>query len=401
MRRDLKKISREHDMHGLNDVDVVVCGGGATGLFLAKVLCEYGLPIALIERDPKIAPAASIRNEGWLHSGAFHAAAIENRDEAISVARRTRFGCDVIQRFAPEAIEDVDSRSYALIPNDRVSDVLGRWNDAGVSYGSVERTQVLGPLNRSLLKSRTLFEVKDVSINTRMLYAKLAHYASRLGAKILLEHEIVEFADNNTAVVKQTGGQATERTTIRAKLFLYAIGAQSKDFFRRNFNCDLPIGLSVSHLLDIAPKVCEQGFFMIEKDKATLMHHLCGSIVGLAKEQTIIDSPIASVIPEKAQIIKESAAELIPEILKGRQWNCRACVKVFRQKENRHAGLLPSFDEPAKNHVWVLPGKMTEAPFVAAEVFKNVVWKKLELADSVQRRPLDLLVESRKAVGWR
>ncbi|MFH0341913.1 MAG: hypothetical protein ACHBNF_07225 [Chromatiales bacterium] len=133
---------------------------------------------------------------------------------------------------------------------------------------------------------------------------------------------------------------------------------------------------------------------MIEKDKATLMHQECGSIVGLAEEQTTIESPLASVFPEQAQIVKRSAEELIPNILSGRQWQVKACVKVFNTREGQRIRLLLSFGEPLNNHLWVVPGKMTASPFVAAEVFNKVVWKKLQLGTSVQPRPLGLFVES-------
>lgn len=378
-------------MRLMYDVDVVVCGGGAAGLFVAKILCEYGLTVLLIEREVWIASAASIKNEGFLHSGAFHSAVISDREEAIAVALRSRYGHEAIRFYAPESIEDVDSRTYALIPDGWVKEVLSRWKEADVRYRRVSRVPDMDGLNRSLLKTRRLFEVCDLSIDTRKLYRKLVADISRQ-ARILRGFQIVDFVDGNTAVLESTQDPNAERLLVRSRLFVHAIGAQIGDFFRERLGCEIPVNYYVSHLLDVIPRACKHGFFMVEEGMATLMHHTEGSIAGLAREQTPIPHPSAAAeIPEKVELLRRSAEALIPGILR-KKHRVRACVKVSRRRPNRHASLIASFGEVG-NNLWLLPGKMTEAPFIADEVFRRIIWPKLELGNPVHLRPLDFLLQ--------
>ena len=69
---------------------VAVVGGGAMGLWLTMKLARLGIPTVLIEPNSEMARGPSIRNEGWRHSGAYHAAAIVDRRAALQVAQRTR-----------------------------------------------------------------------------------------------------------------------------------------------------------------------------------------------------------------------------------------------------------------------------------------------------------------------
>src|SRR5437870_1580791 len=92
--------------------DVVISGAGVAGLWLACKLARLGFFILLLEKGPTLAGYASTRNEGWLHRGTYHAAAIPGRDIALRVARQTCNGFDQTIGFAPEAVEEA-SQTFA------------------------------------------------------------------------------------------------------------------------------------------------------------------------------------------------------------------------------------------------------------------------------------------------
>jgi glycine/D-amino acid oxidase-like deaminating enzyme len=371
------------------NADVVISGGGAAGLFLTYSMSAYGLRVLLIEKSRWLAAGASTRNEGWLHAS-FHAAAITDREEAMAVARRTCYGHHFIRRFAPEALEDIESRTFALIPDRQATEVRDRWNEADVPHRWVPAASITDPLNTSLLHSRSIFEVPDISIDTRVLYAKLAQAVIRHGATILVGSEIVDFQADRTAVVQETDTCPPRRVLVRAPLFVYAMGPQIKSFFQRVLGTDVPLGFSVSHLLDVEPRLCRHAYYTIERHGPTLMHHHRASILGLAREQTLVDTPSTELIPAKVRTLLDSSRSLVSGIL-GHRHTPRACVKVFCTR-GRERNLLPGFGEPRDGHLWVIPGKMTETPYVAAQVLRQVCWDRFELGRQIRQRPIDEFV---------
>ncbi|MGB9366052.1 MAG: FAD-dependent oxidoreductase [Xanthobacteraceae bacterium] len=128
--------------------DVLIVGGGVTGLLCAHKFSAIGLSTALIEREEQLACGPSTRNEGWLHRGTYHAASIRDRTTAIQVAHRCIYGHEQIRHIAPEAIETFDSPAFALVrENDRVAEVVSRWDEAGVAYKPMIRARVAPTLD--------------------------------------------------------------------------------------------------------------------------------------------------------------------------------------------------------------------------------------------------------------
>lgn len=80
--------------------DVVILGAGAAGLWLARELGQRRIPCVLIDTSP-IAQYASTRNQGWLQSGAYFAAA-----GSQEVASDCHDGFNIIQEYAADAILD-------------------------------------------------------------------------------------------------------------------------------------------------------------------------------------------------------------------------------------------------------------------------------------------------------
>lgn len=220
--------------------DVIVVGGGVTGLLCAHKFSSIGLTTVLIEREEQLACGPSTRNEGWLHRGTYHAVSIKDRPSAIQVARRCIYGHEQIRQLVPEAVETFDSPAYAMVKEpDRVDEVTSRWDEAGVVYKPVTRSrinQILDGIDTG--RAAAAFEVGDLSINTRLVYRKLLSHARRAGVDVFVGTAITHIdVDNRELRLVQSGGGAR---SIAADRIVYAVGfgARALSTFLRTRSAD-------------------------------------------------------------------------------------------------------------------------------------------------------------------
>ena len=90
--------------------DVVVVGGGTTGVGLARDLALRGVDVTLLERGP-LAAGTSGRNHGLLHSGARYAGSDEASARDCIAENR------VLREVAPHCLDDVGGL-FATLPDD-------------------------------------------------------------------------------------------------------------------------------------------------------------------------------------------------------------------------------------------------------------------------------------------
>lgn len=364
--------------------DVLLVGGGITGLMAAQKLSDLGLKVSLIEKQTTLASGPSTRNEGWLHRGTYHASSIRDRTAAVQVARRCIYGHKQLRRFAPEAIEDADVLPLALVRDkDSLSEVVSRWDEANVRYRPITRAvaQRIIP-NASFKKIPGIFQVADVSLNTRILYRKLAALAQKSGCEFHLGTNI-EAIDGQSVVVRaQTG----ERKTFSARKIVYSSGIGAKEIFRKHHGLDLPIRYWKSHLV-VTRRLAHAGVFFLDPHEAAMMHHGDVSIVGFNEDALLSAEPSYDVIPERVENLRQGIRRMFPG------WDDRgsldvACVKVDYVTDLASARSLNiAISEPVPGHVVVLPGKMTEAPYVT-DVLTSYIHDKLDDPD-IALRPCD------------
>lgn len=361
--------------------DLVVSGGGVTGLWLAMKLSASGYSVALLEKDPRLAGHSSIRNEAWVHYGTYHGGAIPVRDIAVRVARQTREGCLQTLAFAPAAVEDPSSQCFALIRNLDVQEVESRWADVGVPFKRLSRNEFAGQVPEVRTDDIAAFyRVQDRSINTRVLYAMLRDEAMRNGAHIRTGSEITSF-DGMRAGVRTPSGLET----YEADLFLHAAGSGLKEFFLTRF--DLPIDLRLrfwkSHLIDL-PRVARHGVFFLDPGEATLMHHREWTIAGFNSDSTAVSEPDTKPVPKQVESAQRALRRMLFRVDFDRA-EPRACIKVDQEPSDDVDLFVPrvgipyprpqlgiTWGQPLPGHMWMLPGKMTEAPFVADRIVEEV-----------------------------
>ncbi len=365
--------------------DVTVVGAGIAGLMLTKKLSELGLKVALVEKEAQMAGGPSTKNEGWLHRGTYHATSISDKDTAIQVARRCIYGHEQIRGYAPEAIEDIDLASYALVKDpERTMEVISRWDEAGVRYTRVP----LKELARLESNVRTgefadVFQVYDLGINTRLLYRKLLAASMRAGIEIFLNAEVV-FNSLEEALIEREG----EKIPITSRLFVYTAGYGVRDILRSNFGILVPLRYWKSHLT-VFPRLTRSSVFCLDPHEAGMMNHGDYSIVGLNEDAMVHESPDFEILEEGKEKVYAAASRLFHN-LDGARSLTVACIKTdLADKPAAVRSLGVSVTEPLRGHFVVLPGKMTETPYIT-DVVAKMVYDRID-DEMIAQRPMDTI----------
>ena len=365
--------------------DVVVIGAGIAGIMLTKKLAQLGFKICLIEKADTLASGPSTRNEGWLHRGTYHALSIPDRSTAIQVAKRNIYGYEQISRYAPEAIDDIGLPSYAVMRNpEGIREALSRWDEAGVYYRHLTRSQIGAKVPELKMSNSTeVFEVKDVGINTRILYRRLVSDAKRAGATIY-KNSCIMFG-NEDACTLCVEGQSP--IPLQARLFVHTVGYGLKRCFENHFGIPIQGRYWKSHLL-VTHRLSEHSIFSVEPEEAALMNHQNYSIVGLNEDAFLCSEPNYEVVSSKVDIILESLHRLFASFVTPEYYPV-ACIKADVVVENSLArSLNVNIMEPRAGHICALPGKMTEAPYLT-DALTQIVYEKLD-DEEIAERPLDI-----------
>lgn len=371
--------------------DVVLIGGGVAGLMCAAKLSELGLTVMLVEANGRLAEGPSTRNEGWLHRGTYHAQSIRDRAVAIDVARRCIYGHEQIRALAPEAVESGGSPNFALVRDpDRVDDVQSRWREAGVRFRPVERSRVeLAAPEADLSRVAAAFEVDDASVDTRLLYRKLLARARANGC-IVRTWTVPTEVKGGTIVLRGPEG----KEVVEARLVVYACGPSVASLFEQLHGVRLPMRFWKSHLV-VTRRLSRVGLFFLDAGEAAMMHHGAVSIIGLNEDAIRCEAAGTEVLPLSSRALRAAITRLIPGWSDPHAIDV-ACTKVdVAASVDDARSLSVSMGEPVHGHVYVLPGKMTEAPYISDRL-TAFVHERLE-DPLISFRPCDAYVGTNEA----
>ncbi|SRR5258708_886995 len=120
-----------------------------------------------------------------------------------------------------------------------------------------------------------------------------------------------------------------------------------------------------------------------------MMNHGKFSIVGLNEDAFVCDVPDYECIEQGVRNISEAMGRLFHNVDESKALPV-ACIKTdLAEKSASARSLNISVSEPLPNHICVLPGKMTESPYVTDYVTR-LVYEKLN-DDLIALRPMDIV----------
>jgi glycine/D-amino acid oxidase-like deaminating enzyme len=228
--------------------DVVVVGGGFTGLSAALALAKKGADVVLLEAG-KVANAASGRNGGMCNNGFAQdyagLSAVLGREKANLLYRAFDAGVDKVEAIvAEEAIDCSFSRvgKLKLAAKPEHYDKIARSQallaqEVDRDTEMVPRSEMYAEIGSDRYFGGMLFK-KSASLHMGDFGQGLARAAARRGAKI--------YQDNPVLAIKRLDGQVHELTTprgnIRANQVLLATGTSRVGplgWFRRRI---VPVG---------------------------------------------------------------------------------------------------------------------------------------------------------------
>jgi len=207
--------------------EVLIVGGGATGVGIARDLSLRGIPCLLIEKGD-FTSGASGRNHGLLHSGARYA--VSDPEAANECIRENR----ILKQIAPHCLEET-SGLFISLPEDDLEfrDLfLASCEKVDIPATLLSRDQALNlepDLNPDLLSA---VEVPDGSIDPFSLVIENARDAEKRGARFLLHTEIRSIQRDKDKILAVKGKDLLqgEEYIIDTRYLINATGAWANQF---------------------------------------------------------------------------------------------------------------------------------------------------------------------------
>jgi glycerol-3-phosphate dehydrogenase len=200
---------------------LLIIGGGATGLGAAWDACLRGLKVILVEQSD-LGQGTSGRYHGLLHSGGRYV--ISDPPSARDCASENA----VLRRIAPQVIED-SGGLFVTTPADP-PEFADRWRSACEENGvDVEEWSASTALKQEPLLNPRIsraYHEADASLDSFDLLHLLAQAVRRAGGQVLLHHRVerLEVTRGRVASVTLVDACTGEARTIGAELVINAAG---------------------------------------------------------------------------------------------------------------------------------------------------------------------------------
>ena len=209
--------------------EVLIIGGGATGVGVARDLSLRGVPTVLIEKGD-LTSGASGRNHGLLHSGGRYV--VSDQGAARECMSENR----ILRKIAPHCIEDTDGffvslREDSLEFRDRF---LQACEEAAIPAALCSREEALHLEPALTPDLMSAVRVPDGAINPFELVLGNARDAEDHGSKLLCHTETTSLLrdKNKISAVRAKDLLSGEELTVRASFYVNATGAWASRFLK-------------------------------------------------------------------------------------------------------------------------------------------------------------------------
>jgi glycerol-3-phosphate dehydrogenase len=308
--------------------EVLIVGGGATGVGIARDLSLRGIPSLLIEKGD-FTSGASGRNHGLLHSGGRYAVTDpETARECIAENR-------ILRKIAPHCIEETDGLFISL-PEDGLDfrdQFLRACETANIPTTILSHDEALGlepALNPELLSA---VSVPDGAIDPFELVLENAKDAGNHGAKFLFHTEVTSLIlDNNK--IKGVAAKdliSGEEYSIGASFLINATGAWASQFLKL---AGLRIGMALSKgsmlIMNQRPNQRVINRCHRPSDGDIIVPNHTVSILGTTSIRSE-DAENFEVTPSEVSLILRETSKLIPAVRDSRLIRAYAGIRPLFQ----------------------------------------------------------------------
>jgi glycerol-3-phosphate dehydrogenase len=297
------------------ETDVVVVGGGVTGVAVLRDLALRGVHAVLVERFD-LGTGTSGRWHGLLHSGARYA--VRDQESARECIEENT----TLRRIAPHTIEDIGGL-FVLLPGDDEA-YAGRFVEGCRASGipTEELSPAAAHRREPLLAPdvKVAYAVPDGGVDSWSLLRSMAADAEARGCRVLVRHPLVgmERDGDRITAVRVHDAVAGEDRTIGCQWVVNAAGAWAGEVGRM---AGVPItmiagkGVMVVMASRYVRGVVNACRKPADGDIIVPQHEV--AILGTTSEQ--VDSPDdISVAPADVDRMIDMCAQMVPAIASGR-----------------------------------------------------------------------------------
>lgn len=321
----------------MNEYDVIIIGGGATGAGTLRDCSLRGLKAALIERSD-IATGATGRNHGLLHSGARYAVTDqESAQECISENQ-------ILRHIARHCVDETDG-FFISLPDDDLA-FQNKFVESCLKAGI--RADILDPkealsLEPSMNPSAIgAVRVPDGSIDPFRLTASNIQDAKAHGATVLTYHLVTELLHQQGMItgVRATDMRTGEQIELHAPIVVNACGiwgahlAQMAGVKISMFPAKGALLIYGHRVNKIVLNRCRK-----PSDADILVPGDTICLIGTTSTKVPYDEiDNMYVLPEEVEILRKGAQELSPILEKTRILRCYAGVRPLVASDDDPSG---------------------------------------------------------------
>ena len=291
--------------------EVLIIGGGATGVGIARDLSLRGIPSIVIEKGD-LASGASGRNHGLLHSGGRYAVS-----DPVA-ARECISENTILKRIAPHCIEATDGLFVSLSddPLDYRDRFLKACEDAGIETNLLSREETLDLEPGLHPDLRSAVKVPDGAVDPFALISANAKDAEGRGARFLLHTAVTSLLVEGGSVreVKAKGLHREEEVSIRASYVVNATGAWANQLLKLA-GTQIGIALSKGSLIVTNRRISQRVINRCRPpgDGDIIVPNDTVSILGTTSVR-VEDVDRFEVTPEEVSILLRETSKMIPGI---------------------------------------------------------------------------------------
>lgn len=363
--------------------ELLVIGGGATGLGVAWDACLRGIKVLLVEQSD-LGQGTSGRYHGLLHSGGRYV--LSDPASARDCAREN----EILRRLAASAIEDTGGL-FVSAPTDP-TDFPDRWlaacRETGVSAEEVTVPELLRAeplLNPALSRA---FRVRDASLDSFDLLHLLAASIRAAGGQVWLHHKVSRLLMHGGAVAgaELVDIQTGDVSKVGAQVIVNAAGPWAKSVASMA-RVDLPIALGRGAMVAMASRLVNTVVNRCKPPSDGDILVPVGTVCILGTTDEAVQSPDdMTIAPWEIDLLLAEAEVLVPGIAAHRALRAWSGIRpLYRPSpasgaETRELPRAHTILDHAATHgvpglVSVIGGKLTTFRLMAEEVMRVVAPK--------------------------